>query len=258
MTQLNLKRPLAFFDLETTGINQATDRIVEIGMLKLMPNHQRMAKTMRINPEMPIPAEASAVHGIYDADVANAPTFKQAAHEIARFLEGCDLAGFNSARFDLPMLVEEFLRAGVAFKPETRRHIDVQRIFHQMEKRTLEAAYQFYCNKNLDDAHSAEADTQATFEVLLGQLERYGELQNDIDFLHDFSSDGEFVDVARRMVYVEGKEVFNFGKYKGQLVEKVFQREPQYYDWMMSSNFPLHTKKKLTEIKIRLKQNQYS
>ena len=214
--KLNLKNPIVFFDLETTGTNINSDRIVEICYLKVYPNGNEESKTMRINPEMPIPAEASAVHGIYDADIADCPTFKEVARNIANDIEGCDLAGFNSNRFDIPVLAEEFLRAGVDIDMSRRKFVDVQVIFHKMEQRTLSAAYKFYCGKNLEDAHTAEADTRATYEVLMSQLDRYPELQNDVAFLADYSSFNKNVDFAGRMVYDDkGVEVFNFGKYKG-------------------------------------------
>jgi len=255
---LNLRKPLAFFDLETTGINFAKDRIVEISIMKVNPNQSTGSKTYLVNPTIPIPAEASEVHGIYDDDVKDAPTFKQIARELEIFLEGCDLAGFNSNRFDIPMLVEEFLRVGINFKLENRKMIDVQKIFHTMEKRTLGAAYQFYCGKDLKNAHSAQADVNATYEILLNQINRYEELKNDVDFLSELSSDGQFVDSARRMIYKNGKEVFNFGKHKGRNVEEVFQKEPQYYNWIMNNDFPLHTKQKLTEINLRQQQTRHN
>ncbi|MBR3846675.1 MAG: 3'-5' exonuclease [Alistipes sp.] len=253
--KLNLKRPIVFFDLETTGVDTAKDRIVEISMIKIMPDGEEIVKTRRLNPEMPIPAEATAVHGITDEDVKDEPTFTQIAKSLAQFIQGCDFGGFNSNRFDLPVLVEEFLRAGVDVDLKRRRFIDVQNIFHKMEQRTLVAAYKFYCDKNLEDAHSAEADTRATYEVLKAQIERYGELQNDVDFLADFSSRGETADYAGRILYNEkGEEVFGFGKYKGRSVADVFRTEPSYYDWMMNGDFPLYTKKVITEIRLRDKK----
>lgn len=251
---LSLEKPLAFFDLETTGINVATDKIIEISVLKIYPDGNEQSKTWMINPGMPIPAEASAIHGIYDADVAQAPHFKEVAHEINTFLDGCDIAGYNSNKFDIPMLIEEFLRLDLNFN-EDRRYVDVMRIFTLMEKRTLEAAYKFFCNKDLENAHSAEADVRATYEVLLGQLERYhGQIKNSIQELHEFTKDGDFVDFARRMIYKNGKEYFNFGKYNGQSVEDIYRKEPQYFDWILNNDFPLHTKMKLRNIKLRLKQ----
>ena len=250
--KLNLKNPIVFFDLETTGTNINTDRIVEICYLKVYPNGNEEAKTLRINPEMHIPEASSAVHGIYDADVADCPTFKEVAKNIARDIEGCDLAGFNSNRFDIPVLAEEFLRAGVDIDLNKRKFVDVQTIFHKMEQRTLSAAYKFYCNKSLENAHTAEADTMATYEVLKAQLDRYPELQNDINFLSQYSSFTNNVDFAGRMVYNDkGEEVINFGKYKGRLVEEVLKNDPGYYSWIMNGDFPLNTKKILTEIKLR-------
>ena len=253
--KLNLKRPLVFFDLETTGVDTAKDRIVEISMVKVMPNGDEIVRTRLINPQMHIPEDATAVHGITDEDVKDQPTFAQIAKSLSQFIEGCDFGGFNSNRFDLPMLVEEFLRAGVDVDFKNRKFIDVQNIFHKMEQRTLVAAYKFYCNKDLTDAHSAEADTRATYEVLKAQLDRYSELQNDVTALAEFSSRGETVDYAGRIVYNDkGEEVFNFGKYKGVKVSEVFQREPSYYDWMMNGDFPLYTKKVITEIRLREKK----
>lgn len=250
--KLNLKNPLVFFDLETTGTNINSDRIVEICYLKVHPNGNEEAKTLRINPEMHIPEEASAVHGIYDADVADCPTFKSIARNIAKDIEGCDLAGFNSNRFDIPVLAEEFLRAEVDIDLSRRKFVDVQVIFHKMEQRTLSAAYKFYCGKNLDDAHSAEGDTRATYEVLKAQLDRYPELQNDIAFLSNYSSFNKNVDFAGRMVYNDaGVEVFNFGKYKGIPVTEVLRRDPGYYGWIQSSDFTLNTKAMLTKIRLR-------
>lgn len=250
--QLNLKNPLVFFDLETTGIDIAKDRIVEISMVKVMPNGQEIVKTRRINPGMPIPPESTAIHGITDEDVKNCPTFKEIAKSLAAQIEGCDLAGFNSNRFDIPMLAEEFLRAGVDVDLNRRKFIDVQTIFHKMEQRNLTAAYKFYCNKDLTNAHTAEADTLATYEVLKAQLDRYPELENDVNFLSKYSSFTNNVDFAGRMVYNEkGQEVINFGKYKGRLVEEVLKSDPSYYSWIMNGDFPLNTKKMLTEIRLR-------
>jgi DNA polymerase-3 subunit epsilon len=260
--KLNLKRPLAFFDLETTGVNVASDRIVEISILKAMPDGTEDVKTMRINPGIPIPLESSLIHGIYDEDIKNAPTFKQTGEELARFLDDCDLAGYNSNRFDIPVLMEEFLRAGIDFDIDNRQFVDVQNIFHQMEQRTLKAAYQFYCGKNIENAHSAEADIKATYEVLIAQIEKYENkdwedkkgvvskpVQNDIDALHKFTNLNKPVDFAARMVYNEdGVEVINFGKHKGRVVEDVFQSEPSYYNWMLNGDFPLYTKKCLEKI----------
>ena len=252
---LNLKNPLVFFDLETTGVNINTDRIVEICYLKVYPNGNEEAKTMRINPEMHIPEQSSAVHGIYDEDVADCPTFKEVAKLIARDIEGCDLAGFNSNRFDVPLLAEEFLRAGVDIDMSRRKFIDVQVIYHKLEQRTLSAAYKFYCDKNLEDAHTAEADTRATYEVLKAQLDRYPEaLQNDMAFLSEYSSFTRNVDFAGRMVYNEENiPTFNFGKYKGKPVEEVLRKDPGYYSWMLQGDFTLNTKQMLTRIKLGMK-----
>ena len=250
--QLNLKNPLVFFDLETTGIDIAKDRIVEISMVKVMPNGEEIVKTRRINPGMPIPPESTAIHGITDEDVKDCPKFKETAKSLAAQIEGCDLAGFNSNRFDIPMLAEEFLRAGVDVDLNRRKFIDVQTIFHKMEQRNLTAAYKFYCNKDLANAHSAEADTMATYEVLKAQLDRYPELENDVNFLSKYSSFTNNVDFAGRMVYNEkGQEVINFGKYKGRVVEEVLKSDPSYYAWIMNGDFPLNTKKMLTEIRLR-------
>lgn len=250
--KLNLKNPIVFFDLETTGTNINSDRIVEICYLKVHPNGNEESKTLRINPEMPIPAESSAIHGIFDEDIADCPTFKEVAKNIAKDIEGCDLAGFNSNRFDIPLLAEEFLRAGVDIDLSKRKFVDVQVIFHKMEQRTLSAAYKFYCDKNLEDAHSAEADTRATYEVLMAQLDRYDELKNDIAFLSDYSSYNNNVDLAGRMIFDEnGVEVFNFGKYKGVPVSEVLQKDAGYFGWMLNSDFTLNTKAELTKIKLR-------
>ena len=227
--ELKLKRPIVFFDLETTGVDTAHDRIVEISMIKIMPDGERIVKTRKLNPEMHIPEAATAVHGITDEDVKDCPRFAQVAKSLAQFLTGCDFGGFNSNRFDMPVLVEEFLRAGVDVDFKRRRFVDVQNIFHKMEQRTLVAAYKFYCDKDLTDAHSAEADTLATYEVLKAQLDRYPELENDIDALADFSSRGETADYAGRIVYDDkGSEVFGFGKYKGRRVEDIFEQDPSY------------------------------
>ena len=251
--KLNLKNPLVFFDLETTGTNINSDRIVEICYLKVYPNGNEESKTLRINPEMHIPEESSAIHGIYDEDVKDCPTFKEVAKKIAADIEGCDLAGFNSNRFDIPVLAEEFLRAGVDIDLMRRKFIDVQVIYHKMEQRTLSAAYKFYCNKNLEDAHTAEADTRATYEVLKAQLDRYADiLQNDINFLSEYSCHTKNVDFAGRIVYNDqGVEVFNFGKYKGIAVKEILQKDPGYYSWILQGDFTLNTKNVLTKIKLR-------
>ena len=260
---LKLKNPLAFFDLETTGINIANDRIVEIAVLKIMPNGEQTKYVEKINPTIPIPIESSLIHGIYQEDIKDKPTFKQIAKNLAKMLEGADLAGFNIIRFDVPLLVEEFLRAGVDFDISKRKFIDSQRIYHMMEPRNLSAAYKFYCKKNLEDAHTAEADTIASFEVLDAQIaiyenvaiqdksgKEYIPVQNDMKVLHDLTASTS-VDFATRMVYNDkGIAVFNFGKYKDQPVLDVLKRDPSYYDWMMKGDFSLNTKQKLTEIKL--------
>ncbi|HOP04547.1 MAG TPA: 3'-5' exonuclease [Tenuifilaceae bacterium] len=253
--QLNLKNPLVFIDLETTGIDIVNDRIVEIAVLKLFPDGKEEFKVRRINPGIPISPEATAVHGITNDDVKDEPSFREVAKSLANLIEGCDFAGFNSNKFDFPLLAEEFLRAEVDFDFKKRKFIDVQTIFHKMEKRTLEAAYKFYCNKTLEDAHTAKADTMATFEVLKAQLDRYSELENSIDFLSDFSSHNTNVDFAGRIVMDENNvEVFNFGKYRGKSVIEIFRKEPSYYSWMMNGDFPLYTKKVITNLYMKSKQ----
>ena len=251
--KLNLKNPLVFFDLETTGTNINTDRIVEICYLKVYPNGNEESKTLRINPEMHIPEAASAIHGIYDADVVDCPTFKDVAKKIAADIEGCDLAGFNSNRFDIPVLAEEFLRADVDVDLMKRKFVDVQVIYHKLEQRTLSAAYKFYCKKNLEDAHTAEADTRATYEVLKAQLDHYPEvLVNDVNFLSEYSCHNKNVDFAGRIVYNEqGVEVFNFGKYKGMSVAEVLKKDSGYFGWIMQGDFTLNTKNVLTKIRLR-------
>jgi DNA polymerase-3 subunit epsilon len=260
--KLNLKRPLAFFDLETTGTNIGADRIVEIAVIKMNPDGSEDAKSWRINPGIPIPLESSLVHGIYDEHIKDEPLFHLIGQSIADFIGNSDLAGYNSNKFDIPMLMEEFLRSGVKFDLENRHFIDVQNIFHQMEQRTLKAAYQFYCSKEIVNAHSAEADTRATMEVLLAQVERYANTEwedkkgnklipvvNDVEALHQFTNLNRPVDFAGRMVYNDnGEETFNFGKHKGKVVEEVFNVEPSYYSWMLQGDFPLYTKRKLEEI----------
>ena len=249
---LNLKNPLIFFDLETTGLNIASDRVIELCYLKIFPDGKEESKTIRINPEMPIDPKSIAVHGITDNDVKDCPTFKSIAQTLANSFEGCDFAGYNSNKFDLPLLAEEFLRCDVDFDLKKRKFIDVQVIFHKMEQRTLSAAYKFYCNADLDNAHGAEADTKATYEVLKSQLDKYKDLDNDIDKLSDFSAQTRNVDFVGRIVLNEKDvEVFNFGKYKGVPVEEVFERDPGYYGWMIGNDFPLYTKKVLTAIKLR-------
>ena len=250
--QLNLKRPIIFFDLETTGLSITQDKIVEISIIKVFPDGHEEEKTRRLNPEMHIPEEASAVHGITDDDVKDCPKFKEVAKNIAKDFEGSDIAGFNSNRFDVPLLAEEFLRAGVDIDLARHRFIDVQVIYHKKEQRTLSAAYQFYCGKNLEDAHTALADTRATYEVLKAQLDKYPDLQNDMKFLSEYSSFSRNVDFAGRMVYDDqGNEVFNFGKYKGQLVKDVLAKDPGYYGWILGSDFTLNTKAALTRIRVR-------
>jgi len=249
--RLNLKNPIIFFDIETTGINIASDRIVEISYLKIDLNGNESTKTLRLNPEMPIPEKVIAIHGISNEDVKDAPTFNEVAKSIARDFEGCDLGGYNSVRFDIPLLAEEFLRSGVDIDLKRRKFVDVQVIFMKMEPRTLSAAYKFFANKELTNAHSAEADTRATYEVLQAQLDRYSNLENDIGKLAEFSAHNRNVDFAGRIVYNEDDvEVFNFGKYKGTAVSEVLDRDPGYYGWMMKGDFPLYTKKVLTSIKL--------
>jgi DNA polymerase-3 subunit epsilon len=249
--KLNLKNPIVFFDLETTGINIAADRIVEIAWLKVDLNGNETSKTQRINPEMPIPEKVTAIHGISNEDVKDAPTFNEIARSLAKDIEGCDLAGYNSIRFDIPLLAEEFLRAGVDIDLSKRKFVDVQVIFMKMEPRTLTAAYKFFAGKELTDAHSAEADTLATYEVLQAQLDRYPNLENDIGKLAEFSAHNRNVDFAGRIVYNEDDvEVFNFGKYKGKPVREVLKSDPGYFGWMMNGDFPLYTKKVLTSIKL--------
>lgn len=250
--ELNLKNPIIFFDLETTGINIASDRIVEISWLKLLPGGGETSRTQLINPTIPIDPKATAIHGITDEDVKDAPSFKSIAQNLAREFEGCDFAGYNSNRFDIPLLAEEFLRAEVELDMMKRKFIDVQVIFHKMEQRTLSAAYKFYCQKELINAHSAEADTRATYEILKAQIERYNELENDVESLSKFSSHNNNVDFAGRIVYDDQeREVFNFGKYKGMPVEDVLKTDPGYFGWMMKGDFPLYTKKVMTNIKLR-------
>ena len=254
---LQLTKPLAFIDLETTGVNLATDRIIEIAIVKVLPDGKRSIKRKLINPQIPIPKQSSDLHGITDEMVRDAPTFKDVAQELKQMLDGCDIAGYNSNRFDIPMLVEEFLRAEVDFDMRGRRLVDVQNIFHKMEQRTLSAAYKFYCNKVLDGAHSAEIDATATHEILIAQLERYPDLGTSIESVLKLIGEEPIVDFARRFIMENGIEIFNFGKYKGRSVAEVLRVEPQYYDWMMKGDFPQYTKQKLTEIRTRslLKKN---
>lgn len=253
--QLNLKSPLLFFDIESTGLNIATDRIVEISAVKVMPNGDEHVKTRRLNPTIPISPEAQAIHGISNEDVKDCPTFKEIAKSLAQWMTGCDIAGYNSIKFDIPLLAEEFLRAGVDFDFRKRHLVDVQNIFHKLEQRTLTAAYKFYCKKELENAHSAEADTIATYEILKAQLDRYPEvLSNDVAMLADFSTRSRLVDYAGRIVLNDKDEpVINFGKHKGKTVEEVLRTEPSYYAWIMNGDFTLDTKKVLTEIKLKMR-----
>jgi DNA polymerase III, epsilon subunit and related 3''-5'' exonucleases len=253
--QLNLKNPILFFDIESTGLNVATDRIVEICAVKVLVNGDQEVKTRRINPTIPISPEAQAVHGISDEDVKDCPTFKEIAKSMAKWMEGCDFAGYNSIKFDIPLLAEEFLRVGIDFDFRKRNLVDVQNIFHKMEQRTLSAAYKFYCKKDLENAHSAEADTLATYEILQSQLDMYnGILENDIKKLAEFSTRTKILDYAGRIVLNEKDiPVFNFGKHKGKSVEEVLTKEPSYYAWMMNGDFTLDTKKVLTELKLKMR-----
>ncbi len=249
---LVLKNPVIFFDLETTGINVAADRIVELSFLKVDVNGNESSKTVRVNPGMPIPSKSTEIHGITDEDIKDAPQFSEIARSIAKDFEGCDLAGYNSTKFDIPLLAEEFLRADVDIDLKKRKFIDVQIIFMKMEPRTLTAAYKFYCDKSLENAHSAEADTLATYEILKSQLDYYDGLENNVSSLAEFSSHNKNADFAGRIIYDENDvEVFNFGKYKGKPVEEVLSQDPGYYGWMMKGDFPLYTKKVMTSIKLR-------
>ena len=254
---LQLNKPLAVIDLETTGVNVGTDKIIEIAIVKMLPDGTRNVKRKLLNPGMPIPPSSTEIHGITDEMVKDAPTFKAVAQELKQFMDNCDIAGYNSNRFDVPLLMEEFLRAEVEFDLKGKRLVDVQNIFHKMEQRTLSAAYKFYCNKVLDNAHSAEADASATAEILEAQLGHYPELGTSVDSILKLIGEEEIVDFARRLVMDKGVEVFNFGKYKGRSVAEVLKSEPQYYNWMMKGDFPMHTKQKLTEIYTRtmLKKN---
>jgi len=261
---LHLRNPIAFFDLEATGTNISTDRIVEFSVVKVHPDGKEEILTKKINPTIPIPKEVSLIHGIYDEDIKDAPTFKDAARELHKFLEGADLAGFNVLKYDIPLLVEEFLRAGIDFDIEKRSLLDAQKIFHMMEKRNLTAAYKFYCNQDLVNAHSAEADTIATYEIFKAQIARYegqevedllgnklGVIENDIKKLHALFNE-KMVDLAGRFIFNnEGVECFNFGKHKGKPIEQVLKEEPGFYDWMMKGDFPLDTKRKFTQVKLR-------
>ncbi len=246
---LQLQRPVAFIDLETTGVNLSSDRIIEIAIVKILPDGSRQVKRKLINPEMPIPPQSTEIHGITDDMVKDAVTFKQSANELKQFIENCDLGGYNSNRFDIPLLMEEFLRSGIELDLTTRKMVDVQHIFYTMEPRTLTAAYKYYCNKELEGAHSAEHDINATIDVLLAQMERYPQLGATVESILGVIGEEKIVDYARRFSFDgNGVEVFNFGKHKGRPVVDVLKAEPQYYDWMMRGDFPLHTKQKLTEI----------
>lgn len=251
--KLNLKKPIIFFDLETTGLNLTHDRVVEISLIKVMPSGEEIRRTRRFNPEMPIPLESTAVHHITDEDVKDEPTFRQLAKSLAQIFIGSDIAGFNSNRFDIPMLDQEFQRANVDIDLSKARFVDVQTIFHKKEPRNLVAAYKFYCGKDLEGAHSANCDTEATYEVLMAQLDRYDDLPNDIEKLSDFSSQNRNVDYMGRLIYDDNKrEVVNFGKYKGRLAEEVLRNDPSYYDWIMKGDFTKNTKDAFTKIKLRL------
>ncbi len=257
--QLKLTKPICFFDLETTGTNVAKDRIVEISILKIFPNGNKESKTWLVNPEMDIPAEVVAVHGITNERVANEPTFKELSKEVYSMVKDSDLAGFNSDRFDIPLLAEEMLRAEVDFDMKHMVSVDVQTIFHKMEKRTLGAAYKFYCGKSLEDAHSAEADTLATYEVLLGQLERYPDLKNNVKKLSEFTTRKQSLDFAGFIgVNKEDQPIFAFGKHKGKTVDEVMEKEPGYFGWIINADFPLYTKKVLTQLKLNKLNNKLS
>jgi len=245
---IELLKPLAFFDIESTGINPATDRIVELAIVRIDTNGEKSRLRRLVNPGIPIPKESSDIHGITDEMIKDAPLFKEIAEEVVNFLDNCDLGGYNSNRFDVPLLVEEFLRAGVPFSISDRKLLDVQKIYHKMEPRTLSAAYQFYCNKNLEDAHSATADVEATWEVLQAQIDKYPNIGHSLNSILQFTGEDKIVDMARRFVFKGEEIVFNFGKYKGKAAHFVFREEPQYYDWMMRGDFPLHTKQVISEI----------
>ncbi|MFK7003748.1 DNA polymerase III subunit epsilon [Flavobacterium covae] len=250
--ELKLNRPICFFDLETTGTDISKDRIVEISIIKIFPNGNKESKTWLVNPTIPIPEQAAAIHGISDLKVANEPTFTELANQVHNMIKDSDLAGFNSDRFDIPLLAEELLRAGVDFDMKNRVSVDVQTIFHKKEERTLGAAYRFYCNQTLDNAHSAEADTSATYEILKAQLDRYPDLENDMKILSEYTTRKKSVDFAGFITLNDkGQEIFAFGKHKGALVEEVFDKEPGYFGWIQNADFPLYTKKVLTGIKLR-------
>jgi DNA polymerase-3 subunit epsilon len=250
--ELKLKRPICFFDIESTGVSVVKDRIVEISVLKVYPNGTHESRTWLVNPEMPIPEVTTAIHGITNEKVANEPTFKELGKKVHEMIKDADLAGYNSNKFDIPMLAEEFLRAEIEFDFSKKKAVDVQNIFHKKEQRTLSAAYRFYCDQNLEDAHTAEADTKATYEILKAQLERYPDLENDIDFLSSYSNRFRAADFAGFIILDENdNELFSFGKYKNQKVEEVLDKDPGYYGWIQKSDFPLYTKKILTSIKLR-------
>lgn len=254
MHKLKLNRPIIFFDIESTGVNVATDRIVEISFLKVHPDGQEDVKTLRVNPTIPIPPATTEIHGIKDEDVANEPTFAELSNEITNFLKGCDLGGYNSNKFDIPMLAEEFARANVEIDLKKVKFVDVQVIFFKNEPRTLTAAYNFYCKKKLENAHSAEADVRATWEVLQSQMVRYSDLSDTIDGLAEFSSNSNFADFAGRISFdKDGIELFNFGKHRGKKVSEVFTREPSYYSWMMNGDFPEYTKRVITKVYLKLR-----
>lgn len=255
--ELKLHRPICFFDLETTGVEVAKDRIVEIAILKIFPNGNKESKTWLVNPGIPIPEHSTNIHGITNEKVANEPTFKELAPQIYQMIKDSDLAGFNSDRFDIPLLVEELLRADIDFDMGNRVSVDVQTIFHKKEERTLSAAYRFYCNQTLENAHSAAADTNATYEILKAQLDRYPDLENDMKTLSEFTTRKKSVDFAGFIILDEqGREIFAFGKHKGVLVEYVLDNEPGYYGWIQNADFPLYTKKVLTAIKLRKLNNK--
>ncbi len=243
-----LQRPIACLDLETTGVNITHDRIIEISIIKIFPDGKKDIKTRRVNPTIPIPAESSAIHGIVDADVANEPTFQALANGIKQFLENCDLCGYNSNKFDLPILTEEFLRAGIDIDFKSRKQVDVQQIFYKKEPRTLEAAYKFYCNKQIENAHSAEADALATMEILESQIVHYDDLGNTVEQLHNFSKGDDMLDYSRRVKLVNNIPVFNFGKHKDKALAEVFKKEPSYYDWIMKGDFSQDTKQVISKI----------
>ena len=258
---LKLEKPIVFFDLETTGVQVAKDRIVEIAILKVFPNGNKESKTWLVNPTIPIPEVTTAIHGISDEKVANEPTFKELAPEISELIHNCDLAGFNSNKFDIPLLAEEFLRADVEFSMDGRKAVDVQNIFHKLEQRTLVAAYKFYCNKDLTNAHSAEADTTATYEVLLAQLDKYNEIENDINFLSDFSQrGGKFADMAGFIRYnKEEEEILSFGKYRGITLKEIWNENPGYFSWINQADFPLYTKNIMRDFATKMKlQNKFN